>query len=151
MLVRPLGGQMMHRMRHGFIAAVLVIAVESIGAQGGTSLAGSCARDDRPDLETVEGAPEVLPVLQGPGPRTPRFALRDGYRGRVVLAVIVDTLGRAEVSGATVVAVTDAGLREWACGYVRQLRFTPARLGDRPVRAQAVIPFEFSATIMRRW
>lgn len=119
-------------------------------AQAPASLAGSCAPAAELDLESVAPAPDSLPVFVGPAPRMPRFALRDGYRGRVVVAVIVDTLGRGELAGATIISASDQGLRDWACDFVRQLQFTPARHEGRAVRAQAVVPFEFSARVVRR-
>lgn len=129
----------------------LVLALLTSGRLAGQApLVGSCRAKDAPDLTTVEATPDTPPQLTSPGPRTPKFALRDGYRGTVQLAVIVDSAGRAEATGATIIAASDAQMREWACDYVRQLRFSPARLAGRAVRSQVVVPFTFQAFVVRR-
>jgi hypothetical protein len=137
----------MRWLQGGLIGA---LAASPLLAQAPPTFAGSCAQASDLDLQSVVPTPDLLPVFLGPAPRTPKFALHDGYRGRVVLAVIVDTLGRAEHAGATIVNATDQGLHDWACDFVRQLHFTPAQHDGRVVRAQAVLPFEFSARVVRR-
>ena len=138
---------MMRWVRCGLVG---VFFASPLLAQAPRSFAGSCAPTTELDLQSVASAPDSLPVFLGPAPRTPRFALHDGYRGRVVIAVVVDTLGSAERAGATIITASDQGLRDWACDFVRQLRFAPARVAGRAVRAQAVVPFEFSARVVRR-
>ena len=132
------------------LAAMAVALLTSGRLVGQAPLTGSCRAKDVPDLTTVEASPDTPPQLTSPGPRTPKFALRDGYRGTVQLAVVVDSTGRAESKSATIVAASDAQMREWACDYVRQLRFTPARLDGRAVRTQVVVPFVFQAFVIRR-
>jgi TonB family protein len=134
----------------GALIALIALGASPLVAQAPRTFAGACTRADELDLQTVHPAPDSAPVFVGPAPRTPRFALRDGYRGRVLVAVIVDSLGRAEHEGAAIVGATDQGLRDWACDFVRQMRFAPARHAGGTVRAQAVVPFEFSARVVRR-
>lgn len=112
-------------------------------------LAGPCRTDAPIDLSTVEGTPDVAPRMVSAPPKPPRFTLRAGYRGAVQLAVVVDSTGRVERETATILAATSRELRGWACGFVGGLRFAPATLANRPVRAQAVIPFLFSADVHR--
>jgi TonB family protein len=122
------------------------------GQTSNSFTSGVCAHDPSiiPDLESVVSAPDTMPRLIGPQPHMPRFALQDGYRGRVVVATVVDTSGRAERGTVTIVESTDPRLSEWACDFAQQLRFVPATVGKRRVRAQGVIPYSFSATVHRR-
>lgn len=131
------------------LLVAMCVMAHAVSAQA-TSFAGSCEKGPPPDLTSVEGAPDTPPRLISEGPRTPKFALKHGYRGTVQIAVIVDTAGRAEAHGATIVAASDGAMREWACDYSRRLRFTPARHGERVVRTQVVVPFTFQAFVVRR-
>ena len=122
-------------------------------AQDSTSVfvTGDCSRrGPTPDLTTVVGAPDTAPVLQGRPPKTPRFALRDFYRGRVVVAFVVDARGRVERSTAVVLESTDPRLSEWVCAQVVTLHFRPAVLGGASVRAQAAMPFQFTTIVPGR-
>ena len=112
---------------------------------------GDCPRrDPAPDLTTVVSTPDTPPVLQGKPPKTPRFVLEHGYRGRVLVAFVVDAKGRVEKATAVVVESTDPRLSEWICKQVGSLRFRPAVLAGEPVRAQAAMPFEYSARVIGR-
>jgi outer membrane biosynthesis protein TonB len=82
-------------------------------------------------------------------PRTPEAARKHGYKGAVRLAFVVDTSGKAEVSTVIVLAASDQLMRDWACGYVSEIRFTPATHEGRLVRTQVVVPFSFCATVVQ--
>jgi TonB family protein len=101
-----------------------------------------------PALSAVVSTPERAPVaLPSPIPPYPDEVRRDGYRGSVVLAFVVDTLGRPVPTTAEVLESTDAALSRWACGAVRRLRYAPAQHEGRPVFAQAMQPFFYSARV----
>lgn len=93
------------------------------------------------------GAPDAAPILRSKPPKTPRFALQDFYRGRVVVAFVVDTRGRVERETAVILESTDPRLSAWACENVSLLRFQPAVLAGKPVRAQTALPFQFTAFV----
>ncbi|MCC6929466.1 MAG: energy transducer TonB [Gemmatimonadaceae bacterium] len=131
------------------LVVILLTGATGVRAQEAT-LVGPCHHAPALDLTTLVSAPDTAPRLLSEPPRTPRFALRDGYRGTVQLAVVIDTAGHPEAGGAVVLAASDAQLRDWACAYASQLRFTPAKVGDRAVRTQAVVPFTFRAVMVRR-
>jgi TonB family protein len=101
-----------------------------------------------PALSAVVGTPERAPIaIPSPLPPYPDEVRRDGYRGRVVLAMVVDTLGSPVARTAAVLESTDPALSRWACGAVARLRYQPAQHEGRPAFAQAVQPFFYSATI----
>lgn len=130
--------------------AIFVGTPSGAAAQDSASafLTGDCPRrGPAPDLSTVSGAPDTAPILRGKHPKTPRFALQDFYRGRVVVAFVVDTRGRVERATAVVLESTDPRLSAWACENVPLLRFQPAVLSGKPVRAQTALPFQFTAFV----
>jgi TonB family protein len=112
-----------------------------------------CPRADSvaaPDLSAVVDSPAEPPrLLVGP-PRYPDEVRRDGYQGQVVLAMVVDTLGVPMPGTVAVMRSTDPVLSRWACAAARVLRYAPARHEGRPVPAQAVQPFAYSARVNRR-
>lgn len=93
------------------------------------------------------GAPDTSPILRSNAPKTPRFALQDFYRGRVVVAFVVDSRGRVERETAVILESTDPRLSAWAYENVSLLRFQPAVLDGKPVRAQTALPFQFTAFV----
>jgi len=91
--------------------------------------------------------PQWLPA--SPLPAFPDEVRRDGYQGLVVMAFVVDTLGRVVPETAEVVRSTDPVLSRWGCRVVATLRFAPARHEGRPVFAQAMQPFTYSAKVRK--
>lgn len=83
------------------------------------------------------------PLSRGnPAPRYPRFALRRGWEGEVVLRVRVTPSG--EVDRVRVhISSGHALLDDSAVDAVRAWRFEPARRGDQPVMAVVRVPVLF--------
>ena len=71
---------------------------------------------------------------------------RDGYSGRMVLAMVVDTLGRVDPGSISVEESTDPRLSNWGCIVALQLRFLPATVAGHPVPALAEQTFSYSAS-----
>jgi hypothetical protein len=73
-------------------------------------------------------------VVPGTVPRFPmRLLSSDGYSGRIVLSMVVDTAGRVEPASVSVEESTDSRLSSWGCIVALQLRFAPATVAGRPV------------------
>jgi len=96
--------------------------------------------DAAADWRSVEEPPAVL---AGPPPAYPELLRAAGMEGRVVLEVVIDTLGRAE-PGARVVESANRGFDGAALAYVRGARFRPGRVRGRPVRVLIRVPIEFT-------
>jgi len=148
-----------HRVRPFLLGAVVALAsaatVQPAAAQNdqGEFRTGTCPQADSAavlDLSAVVSSPAEAPRLLVDPPRYPNELRRDGYRGQVVLAMVVDTLGTPMPGTATVMSSTDPVLSRWACAAARVLRFAPARHEGRPVVAQVVQPFVYSAKVNRR-
>jgi TonB family protein len=135
------------------IVALLLVAVARPAAGQAEFRTGMCPAPNSvatPDLSAVVDGPAEPPRLLVDPPRYPDEVRRDGYRGQVVLALVVDTLGVPMPGTAAVMSSTDPVLSRWACATARVLRFAPARHQGRPVAAQAVQPFAYSARVTRR-
>src|SRR5207253_9564586 len=78
-----------------------------------------------------------------PPPAYPELLRAAGIEGRVVLQVVIDTLGRAEPA-ARVFASSNPGFDGAALAYVRGARFRPGRAGGRAVRVLTRLPIAFT-------
>lgn len=75
-------------------------------------------------------------------PIYPEMARNAGIEGRVVVAVVIDTVG--SVASATILASSGNSMLDAAAlDAARGFRFTPAYQRDRPVPVQTSIPFSF--------
>ncbi len=92
------------------------------------------------DLPDVEQRPQLVsaPRLAYPAP-----LLLSGVEGRVVVEAVVDTTGAVEPGSVRVVESGDARFNAAATAYVRELRYTPARVAGRAVRVRMQVPVEF--------
>jgi protein TonB len=88
----------------------------------------------------VDEKPEILSGPQLPYPDGLRQA---GVQGRVVVQLILDTLGRAEPASVKVIQTPDAGFDLGAMDYVLHAVFRPARIHGRAVRVLLNIPIDF--------
>jgi protein TonB len=104
----------------------------------GTGPAGES--DAAVDWLSVEEPPALL---AGPPPAYPELLRGAGIEGRVVLQVVIDTLGRAE-RGAGVMESSNRGFDGAALAFVRGARFRPGRVRGRAVRVLIRVPIEFT-------
>ncbi|MEO8333715.1 MAG: energy transducer TonB [bacterium] len=94
------------------------------------------------------GAVERIPSLIG-NARAPRYpdALRQSnIDGKVSVRFVVDTLGRAEMDGLTIVETSHQLFAEAVKSALVFYRFTPGEVGGHKVRTMVQIPFTFSLT-----
>ncbi len=93
-------------------------------------------------------AVERIPRILG-DPRAPRYsdALRQSnIAGNVAVRFVVDTLGRAEMDGLTVVEASHPLFADAVKNALAFYRFSPGEVGGRKVRTMVQIPFTFSLT-----
>ena len=91
----------------------------------------------------VEERPELL---TGPTLRYPAWLAEQGIEGRVVVQLILDSLGRAEPASVKVIQTPNAGLDQPAMNYVLRARFRPGIVHGRPVRVLLNLPIDFKVT-----
>lgn len=82
--------------------------------------------------------------LSGTGiPVYPDSLFQAQVTGKVVARFVVDSSGRVEPQTVAIVSTTDSLFEAAVRAAIVGARFTPARLGNRPVRQLVVMPFEF--------
>lgn len=106
------------------------VAPRGGGGDDGTPLPAGLA-DERPEL------------LSARPPAYPARLRALGVTGRVVVRVVVDTLGRAEAGSFTVVSTPHPGLVAPVRAALERALFRPGRVHGRAVRVLVEIPFEF--------
>lgn len=82
--------------------------------------------------------------ISSPPAAYPDSLRQAGISGRVVVRVIIDTLGRAERDSTTIVSSTNHGFDQAALAVVLGSRYSPGRIANRPVRTRVSIPINFS-------
>jgi TonB family protein len=87
-------------------------------------------------------------LLSCPRAQYPDSLKRRSIGGRVVLEVVVDTLGHVMPDRIVVRESSDNGLNRAATVMALGCRFAPARVGRTPVAKMATIPVDFA--IVRR-
>lgn len=113
---------------------------------------GNPTRAGTPDPGPLPGAGALLinqveiPVVldkRSPLPRFPQSLKHAGVEGMARLSFVVDTLGRVELGTAQVVESTHPAFALAVQATLPRLRFSPARVGGRPVRQLVEFPVQF--------
>jgi len=84
-------------------------------------------------------------TLRCPTPSYPDSLRRAGVQGRVMLELVIDTLGRPEPGSMRVRATPHDSLSRAAIQAVLLCEFAPGRLRDHAVRTLVSIPFDFKS------
>ena len=90
----------------------------------------------------VDRPPRILGT-----PLAPAFpnSLRErGVNGRVSVQFVIDTLGRAEMSGLRIVEATDPLFVQSVRAVLPRYRFSPGEVGGQRVRTLVQLPFDFT-------
>jgi protein TonB len=90
----------------------------------------------------VDRAPHILgtPVQ----PVFPTSLRERGINGRVSVQFVIDTLGRAEMRGLTIVEATDPLFAQSVRAVLPRYRFSPGEVGGQKVRTLVQLPFDFT-------
>ncbi len=90
---------------------------------------------------------EPAAYLKGTGnPVYPDSLFRAHVTGKVVAQFVVDSSGAVEPQTVTIVSGTDSLFEAAVRAALPGARFTPGRVGNRPVRQLVEMPFEFKPT-----
>jgi protein TonB len=118
---------------------------------GSVTCIGYCP--ERPSVDStrsLDGAPATLAtvdrpaaLLSPPRPRYPETLRAAGVTGRVVVRLVVDTLGRVELASISVRASSHDLFTDAVRAVLPALRFSSAEAGGRKVRMLVDLPFEF--------
>lgn len=77
-------------------------------------------------------------------PTFPASLRQSGRAGRVLVQFVVDTTGRAEMSGFKVMETSDPLFAESVRDVLPRYRFSPGEAGGRKVRTLVQLPFDFT-------
>ena len=86
----------------------------------------------------------VLPLPNVDWPHFPDSLSRAGVSGFVLLAFVVDTLGRVEVETVQVLRMTHRGFLEAVVRFLPRARFMPAMINGEEARQLVHQPYEFN-------
>lgn len=115
--------------------------------EGVPSQAGSFtpAAVDDPGTALLDSQVEVQVALdtRSPMPRYPHLLRDAGIEGSTLLRFVVDTLGRVEQGTVQVVESTHPTFALALQAVLPQMRFSPARVGERKVRQLVEFPLQF--------
>lgn len=114
---------------------------------GRPSQAGTFAPSatDDPGIALLDSQVEVQVALdaRSPMPRYPQLLRDAGVEGETLLRFVVDTLGRVEPGTVRVVQATHPAFALAVQAVLPQMRFAPARIGEKRVRQLVEFPLQF--------
>ena len=120
----------------------VVDPVASTPPASGANLAPATPGSGDPiDVSLVDQLPAIL---AGPIPSYPDLLRQAGIQGRVVLELVVDTVGHVEPGSIVVVSAAHPGFVAAARQAVAATLFRPARVRGHAVRVRVRIPMEFT-------
>ncbi len=97
------------------------------------------------DVVYSEAVVEERPaLLSAPPPPYPAILRQAGIQGRVVLAAIVDTLGRAEPGSIEILASANPAFDTPTRAWILAAQFRPARVHGQAVRVHVTLPVDYS-------
>lgn len=106
------------------------------------------ARGYAPHPESSASGSYDGPAMLRPGHTVYPEALREqGIEGTVIVAAMVDTIGRVDPSSMDVLLAPDSAFARAARTALAETQFRPARRDGVPVRSSIVIPFKFILTV----
>jgi protein TonB len=95
------------------------------------------------EVYAVDLVQEKPDRLAGPQPAYPELLRSAGIQGRVVVQLVVDTLGRAEPNSVRIIKSPNPGFNEAVKNSVLRTVFRPGRVQGRAVRVLIEMPFDF--------
>jgi protein TonB len=91
-------------------------------------------------VDLVQEKPERL---AGPQPAYPELLRSAGIQGRVVVQLVVDTMGKAEPNSIKIMSSPNPAFNELVKNSVLRTTFRPGRVSGRAVRVLIELPFDF--------
>lgn len=106
---------------------------------------GAPVATDDPGTAFLDSQVEVQVALdtRSPMPRYPQLLRDAGVEGATLVRFVVDTLGRVEQGTVKVVESTHPAFALAVQAVLPQMRFSPARVGEKKVRQLVEFPLQF--------
>ncbi|MGQ0642961.1 MAG: energy transducer TonB [Gemmatimonadaceae bacterium] len=135
---------------HYAILCAVTLTAACSSARPKPNVNASSARFLDPDSIVVVVHEAVRPVRATGSPRYPDTPRQRGVEGAVVVAFVVDTLGRPEQRTATVLlADPELEFVLAVCTWLRTAQFEPVLIDGRRRRALVAVPFGFGINGVR--
>jgi TonB family protein len=99
--------------------------------------------DDEPVYTVIEVHEEAVRVANSAAPAYPPQLLAEGVEGSVLVRYVVDTDGTPDVNSFRIVSTTRREFADAVRQALPHMRFTPARIDERPVKQLVEQPFTF--------
>jgi periplasmic protein TonB len=111
----------------------------------GSGVEGGVANGMVPTSEvySVDLVQEKPDRLAGPQPVYPELLRSAGIQGRVVVQLVVDTMGKAEPNSVKIISSPNPAFNELVKNSVLHTTFRPGRVRGRAVRVLIELPFDF--------
>ncbi|HEX6250969.1 MAG TPA: energy transducer TonB [Gemmatimonadaceae bacterium] len=113
------------------------------GERGDQSGPPSPTQSDEPVFTVIEVDEEAARMANSAAPAYPPSLLSEGVEGTVLVRYVVEPSGLADSSSLEILSATRREFADAVRAAIPHMRFTPARIDERPVRQLVEQPFSF--------
>ena len=100
-------------------------------------------QSDEPVFTVIEVDEEAARMANSAAPAYPPMLLSEGVEGMVLVRYVVEPSGLADSSSLEILSATRREFADAVRAAIPHMRFTPARIDERPVRQLVEQPFSF--------
>jgi TonB family protein len=118
-------------------------AIPTPGERGDETGVPAPSESDEPVFTIIEVDEEAARVATSAAPAYPPQLLSEGVEGTVVVRYVVEANGLADSSSLVILSATRREFADAVRAAIPFMRFTPARIDERPVRQLVEQPFSF--------
>lgn len=117
--------------------------IPAAGEQGDESGPVSATESDEPVFTVIEVDEEAARMANSAAPAYPPVLLSEGVEGTVLVRYVVEANGLADSTSLEILSATRREFADAVRAAIPHMRFTPARIDERPVRQLVEQPFSF--------
>ncbi|HUF66108.1 MAG TPA: energy transducer TonB [Gemmatimonadaceae bacterium] len=118
-------------------------AIPTPGERGDDAGFPAPIETDEPVFTVIEVDEEAARVATSAAPAYPARLLSEGIEGTVLVRYVVEANGLADSSSLEILSATRREFADAVRAAIPHMRFTPARIDERPVRQLVEQPFSF--------
>ncbi|CAN5226556.1 hypothetical protein BH23GEM2_BH23GEM2_14030 [soil metagenome] len=118
-------------------------AIPTPGERGDETGPPSPTESGEPVFTVIEVDEEAARMANSAAPAYPALLLSEGIEGTVLVRYVVEANGLADSSSLEILSATRREFADAVRAAIPHMRFTPARINERPVRQLVEQPFSF--------
>jgi TonB family protein len=118
-------------------------AIPTPGERGDEAGLPAPVESEEPVFTVIEVDEEAARVATSAAPAYPPLLLNEGIEGTVLVRYVVEANGLADSSSLQIITATRREFADAVRAAIPHMRFTPARIDERPVRQLVEQPFSF--------